>query len=383
MPPEPRTLQNLSESADWQGYRANMPGVTSDYLRRLDRCVALIENRDGLPTHRWEYELREAMTTDDFPNLFGDTINRELLSHYKAAEPNLLPILRQRTVSDFKPIKTFRKGGFLTMSLQEVTEKGEYLASTIDVEQTEYELKKYGRQVDFSWEAYLNDDLGLFSDIGQDLGQAVINTENRHITSMFFAAAGPIAATFGNAAAATGGLRIGTLETGVEAMLAYTHPDTAEPINNWPKYLMVPPALEMTARQILGSTHKMWLADADHDVAALGSQFALPTTNVISQIGLQLIVNPWMPVINTTTPATAWALFSDPAQIAAGEFARLRGHESPEIWMKSADAVQVGGGAVSPFQGDFATDNIFYRIRHVFQGQTVEPRAAYASTGTT
>jgi len=377
-----KTLQNMSESADWQGYRANMPGNTSDYLRRLDRCVALIENRDGLPTHRWRYELQEAMTTDDFPNLFGDAVSRELLSHYKATEPNLLQILRQRTVSDFRTIKTFRKGGFLTQRLQKVTEKGEYLASSIDIEQTEYTLDKYGRQVDFSWEAYLNDDLGAFSDIGQDLGQAVINTENAGITEMFFAAAGPIAATFDNAAAATGGLRIGTLETGVEAMMAYTHPDTGHPINNWPKYLMVPPSLQMTALQILNSTHKMWISD-EAAVAALGTQFALPTTNVIAQAGLQLIVNPWMPIVNTTNGATAWALFSDPNQIAAGEFARLRGHESPEIWMKSPDAVQVGGGAVDPFSGDFATDNIFYRIRHVFAGQAVEPRAAYASLGTT
>ncbi len=49
--------------------------------------------------------------------------------------------------------------------------------------------------------------------------------------------------------------------------------------------------------------------------------------------------------------------------LCAGIFGTIHegGQEDPEICMKDSDKVTVGGGALSPFSGDFATDNIFYR----------------------
>ncbi|MBW2308515.1 MAG: hypothetical protein JRG73_16435 [Deltaproteobacteria bacterium] len=380
--PQPITLTEMNESADWVGYRENRLSRinTPDHLARLDVFNALMENRDQLPTHRWLYQLQEAMTTSDFPYLFGDSVARELLSHYKAVQPKMMQILRKRApVADFRSIKTFRKSGYVTMRLQQVQEKGEYLAAEYEEDQTEYKLRKWGRQLDFSWEAFLNDDLGLFSQCAQDLAMAVRNTIEWFVTTLYWNAAGPIAANFGNAAASTAPLTIGALETAYEAMIAYRHPDTNEPVMNAPKYLVVPPALKFTAEQILHSVQKMWLYPESDE----GGPFAYPTTNVISQQGLQLIVNEWQPFVDTTTPTTAWALFSDPAQIAAGEIAFMKGHENPEIVMKKSDKVGLAGmGDLSSFTGDFATDNIFYRVRHVFYGAAVETRACWASTGT-
>lgn len=63
------------------------------------------------------------------------------------------------------------------------------------------------------------------------------------------------------------------------------------------------------------------------------------------------------------------------------EMAYLRGHEMPEICMKSSDKVTVGGAALSPFSGDFATDNIMYRVRIVHGGTQLDPRYAYSQDG--
>ena len=60
------------------------------------------------------------------------------------------------------------------------------------------------------------------------------------------------------------------------------------------------------------------------------------------------------------------------------EFGYLRGHETPEICMKSSDKVSMGGGDLSAFSGDFATDNIFYRVRIVKGSTQLDPRFAYA-----
>ena len=109
----------------------------------------------------------------------------------------------------------------------------------------------------------------------------------------------------------------------------------------------------------------------------------MPTTNVIAQYGLQLIINPWIPIIVTTGTfgQTTWALFSDPAEIAAAEFGLLAGHESPELFMKASNQARVGGGVAGPMDGDFETDNIFYKVRHVLGGVTLSGRAGYASDG--
>ncbi|GAF98587.1 unnamed protein product, partial [marine sediment metagenome] len=220
-----------------------------------------------------------------------------------------------------------------------------------------YAVKKYGRQFDISWEAIINDDLGALRDTPMRFAKAARRAEEFYLTSLFWELAGPIDAYFaaagGAGAVATVPLTIGNLETGVAAMAAYTDVG-GSPIMNKPKYLMIGPALEFTARQILTSANKMWLQGATA-LAAL-PDVAHPMTNVIAQYGLQLLINPWIPIICTDHGTTTWALFSDPSDIPAAEVGKLRGHESPELFMKSSDQVAVGGGLTNPMGGDFATD---------------------------
>ena len=108
----------------------------------------------------------------------------------------------------------------------------------------------------------------------------------------------------------------------------------------------------------------------------------VPTTNVVSNYGLELVIDPYITTIdvangNPLSAVGAWYLFSNPMELAALEAAHLRGHERPEIAMKSSDKVTVGGGALNPMSGDFATDNVFYRVRVIFGGVTEDWRAFY------
>jgi hypothetical protein len=50
--------------------------------------------------------------------------------------------------------------------------------------------------------------------------------------------------------------------------------------------------------------------------------------------------------------------------------------------MKSPNAVRIGGGGVNPMDGDFDTDSIRYRVRHVLGGTLAEYKSAMASKGT-
>jgi len=355
---------------DWDGYHPIKNKRPEGWETRLKETVDLLTNAKGLKEHEREYLIKEALTTSDFPYLFGDVLDRQVLAAYKAVDPVWKAFVRQSTVKDFKTAYRFAITGG-DQYLAEVGEKGEYLASERNEAKYEIAVKKYGRQFDISWETLINDDLGALTDTPRRFGMAATRTEHRIVTGLYADNATLYQTAGGQGNRSTNALTIANLETALETMAAMTDAN-GEPIMNRAKYLVVPPALEMTARQILTSATKMWVESAG------GAATPYPTTNVVSQMGLQLIVDPYLPVIDTTgSGATGWYLFADPKDIAALEVARLRGHERPEICMKASDKVKVGGGLLSPFEGDFATDNVFYRVRHVFGGTTLDFRATY------
>jgi hypothetical protein len=63
------------------------------------------------------------------------------------------------------------------------------------------------------------------------------------------------------------------------------------------------------------------------------------------------------------------------------EIGFLTGHETPELFQKSPNAMRVGGGAVSPEDGDYDTDATEWKIRHVFGGTLMDPKSGVASPG--
>jgi len=331
---------------------------------QLKETLELLTNAKRLPPHRHEYLMKEALTTSDFPYLFGDVLDRSVLAAWKAVDPVWKVFVRHATVPRIYPQIGARRfaitGG--DQHLDEVPEKGEYQASETDEHLDNIYVRKYGRQFDISWEAFVNDDIGALNDTAERFARAAVRTEHRLVTGTY---AGDIGTHAGGNLYQNAinedvlALTIGNLETCVERMRAFTDLN-GEPILNRPKFLVVGPALEFTARQILTSTTKMWLSDTD-DVTPPA---AYPMTNVISQYGLVLVVDDYLPVLDASYPGS-WYLFSDPNDIAAMEFDRLRGHETPEICMKASDKVSIGGGAITPFSGDFATDNVFYRVRDV------------------
>lgn len=376
-------LMKLME--DWKGY-VNASDIVrpEGYEQKLAEVVNLLSNAYNLPAHKHEYLLREALTTSDFPLLFGDVLDRQMLAHYKATEPVYKAFTKMSTVPRISP----QVGGYrFSMSggdgvLAKVAEKGEYLASDRVEKRYAISVDKYGRQFDVSWEAMINDDLDALKDTPLRFATAAQRTESSVVAAIYandaggaftHAATGLLYSTLAAELNETAGaLTIGFLEQGIEAMAAFTDVGL-NPIHVRPKFLVVPPALEMTARQILTSANKMWTG---------GGAVAWPTTNVIPQYGLTLIVDPYLPAWATTkgtgaSANTQWYLFADPREVAAMEAAYLRGHERPEICMKASDKVTVGGGAIGPMGGDFATDNIFYRVKLVFGATRLDWRGTY------
>jgi hypothetical protein len=98
---------------------------------------------------------------------------------------------------------------------------------------------------------------------------------------------------------------------------------------------------------------------------------------------VKLVINPWLPLISTTNGNTSWYLFADPnVGRPAIEVGFLIGHETPELFMKSPNATRVGGGLIDPTEGDFDTDAVEWKERHVFGGTLMDPKSGVASNGT-
>lgn len=360
----------------WDGYKP-VAGVTLSEAA-LARTLELISNSKGTPRRLQEYLLSEAVTTADFPNLFGGVLDRQLLALYKAAPSPWRSFIPVGTLNDFRVADVEKISGNQQL-LPLVPEKAEYTSSPMAEGHYSRRLYKRGRKFDISWEAIINDSMGAFSDMAVRFSNAATYTEAWLATSIYAGAAGPAAALFGTPvvdAADSGNvtnlgalaLTIANLQTTMGLMASHLDVQ-GRALGIRATHLVVPPMLEFTARAILTS-------------ALVGNGAGLPIVNVIPQMSLQLHVDPMLPAIDVSGNVNdTWYLFADTSDGKWGQMEYLRGHESPEICMKSSNKVSLSGQGIDPFGGDFDSDDILWRVRHCIGGSVLDPRFAYAQVG--
>jgi hypothetical protein len=89
---------------------SQMPkGKSPEYLKKLAETVQFMN--DIFTGRRPSHQLREALSTSDFPMLFGDVIDRQVLANYYA-EPGCWPSYCHRsTVPDFRLVNRFAING--------------------------------------------------------------------------------------------------------------------------------------------------------------------------------------------------------------------------------------------------------------------------------
>ena len=366
----------LEKMEDWEGFKRVQGHRFTE--AQIANAVELLVNAKRYPNHLHQYLLQEAIMTTDFPNLFGTFVDREMLARYKLAVPDWRDYTLEGTVSNFNVHKRHRVSG-LTDYLPEVAEKGEYLVAPVSDETYNRQVFKRGRQFDISWEALINDGMGAFADVPQRFADAAINTEARLVTGLYASATGPHASLYATGTCTNAGVLPASLvniATTLSLMAMQTDPN-GNPMGIRGVHIVVPPALEIPMREYLTSVLKQWT-----EVGA-GGGIPVPTTSVLPQMGLKLHVDPWLPIVDTSGNAnTTWYVFADKTQGVAIGFDRLKGHETPEICMKSSNKVSITGAPISPFAGDFESDDVFYRVRVVNGGNRVDPRMTYVQTGT-
>ena len=356
--------------------RANSPKFREAFNRTLDLYEAVLK---GNPYAALRFQ--EAMSTSDFSTLFGTVIDRMVYDSYVQRAVQWTQLARRGTVRDFRAVNRYTMDG-AESALPQVDELTEYPAAKVTPASYTYSVTKRGRRIPMSWEAWLNGgDLDAFRDLPTRLANAARRTEEKFATGLYASSTGPNGTFFssGNKNIVTGNptLSITGLQTAFQVLASQVDTE-GEPIYIEGVTLVVPPALEVVARNILNATEIR---------AAAGGGDGTGTDQVTAANWMRdkvtLVVNPWLPLISTTNGNTSWYLVANPnVGRPAMEIGFLIGHEAPEIWMKAPDAVRVGGGFVDPEMGDFSADSIQWRVRHIVGGVAVDPRMAVASNGT-
>ena len=373
------TFAEVAESWDAGGKPIRSMKRPAGWDGALAGFERLMTNADGLSVRKWQARVEEASGASDFTYLNADTIDRKLLAAYKTRPRVMRQIARLDTALNFLTAKRFAIDP-LGAILPEVAERGPYEIDKLQDRRFQITCKKRGRIVPFSWESMINDDLGAYNRLPEALAATAISTEDYLLTALFWNNAGPLDTYFdvtnvGEDGVSNKPLTAENLAYAIQVMTGggkYAFNDV--PIVNVPRYLVVPPALEITAQQLLMSMNVAYV------FGGTITPTQMPTANVIANRGIQLLVNPWIPYIVTTgtLASTTWALFSE--SVPACELDYVMGHETPELFIRNSRQDRIGGGS-SAFDGSWEDDTIAYKIR-VTPGVTVlDPRGGWASDG--
>jgi hypothetical protein len=410
------------------------------YERRLHEASKIVL-RGLTGSKRDRLNLEEAMTISDFPNLFGDVIDRAVLANYLETPYTWDQVAHASEVNDFRPVKRFRVDGGTGLlgntllnptanlsgasatgagfdangNMIPIAQGAQYPEDSLTDAVYTYRVQKYGKRMPFAWETFVDDDLNALKDTPARFGRGARRSEEYFVTKMYannVSGNGPNGNPFfsngnknivNNANVGDSGgnnpvLSITALQRALIVMMQQKD-TTGQPISIEAVTLVVPPSLWTVAQNIL-NTDYVWMADQGGTTNIYGSNTAafagqqLHAQNWAKNI-VRLAKNYYLPIVDATHGQTGWYLFANPENgRPALEFGRLRGHTTPELFMKLPNSVAIGEGAFgpgsgimpgttnqNPLEGDFDTDTVAYKIRHIFGGTQLDPIMAVYSNG--
>ena len=322
-------------------------------------------------------KLAEAMTTADFPYYFGRTLSRMVYDRYKYRMGDWRKFVFMDQVPDYSSAERFR----FTEPERPVRrrDKEESYATYIEEDYLTIAVDDYAKQVDFSRRILKNDDLGAFNSLPQKMADATKRMEDWFVSALYDNAISQASLiALGALYAGTGRLTTANLAIGVNAF-AQRVDGGGNVLSIPPMYLVIPPILELTAKQILQSDRI--------------AELATNAKNVL-QNSLQICIDPH---IASAPPNVPWYLFAAPADIPALSVVRMQGQgEEPRLYAKAPDKIpmSLGGGlgAADWRLGSYVSGDIAIEVETTLGARNDSPatwvgltdyQGIYYSTGTT
>jgi hypothetical protein len=285
--------------------------------RLLDFARELLEHSGQAARHQSDawVATRAVSTTSMFPELLQATGNRVLLKAYETAPSGIREIARQTTARDFRPLNKLNLGH--APALLEVREHGEITRGQMAETKESYRLATYARIFGLTRQAIINDDLSAFMDFTRRQGQAAAELIAAKLAALL--TGNPVMgdgvalfhATHKNLGTA-GAIDLDALAEALALMRTQAVPmddGPSAPANITPRYLVVPAALEVLAKQHVALINATKAADVNPFAAEL-----------------QVVVDPRLDVVDDD----AWYLAADPAVFDTLEYAFLEDAPGPQ-----------------------------------------------------
>lgn len=332
--------------------------------------------------------MRETMTTSDFDVLTVDILDRVLMGTFSTMPQPWRQLVKIARLRDFRTVSRKAMDGMRGRWSSVPEGVGHATQSLTAVTPVTYAPLKYlsGNEA-ISWEAMMNDELGIFKDITNRLALGGNRTLEYFVTALFVDASGPHASLYSvgntNIINITNGAKadnppfsIGGLEDGFTVLMKKVDSGGDPIVFNGKIFLWYGPDLEVAVAQVMNTITS--------NTATQGG-----TTTQILEVRnwwasrLTPVMNQYIPLIATTNGKTSWGLVADPMaqERPAVEVGILPGYDSPVLLQKQGNTLR--GGSVAQEFGDFNT-----MVGHEFKGLMVfggaishGPQSTVASNG--
>lgn len=290
-------------------------------------------------------------TTGDFAAVLESTARKQLLNAYNAAAPTYRLWCKPSTSPDFKSMTRVRLSE--TPTFLAVPEGAQITIGLMSDSKETYSLATYGRGVSFTRQMLINDDLQAFNSITSAFGQQAARLENKVVylilaTNSNMADVHPLFDDANHHNTGTGALSNTSLDSAFAKMGVQLGLDGSTVLNLVPKFLIVPKALESTARSLVLPTGPNLVASSQNWFA---DRLVVVGDGELDTNGSGLV---------------KWYAAASPDEAPGIEFCHLEGQEGPQFIRKDNEQGVLG---------------IQFYAYLDFAAKAVDWRSLYYSTG--
>jgi len=270
--------------------------------------------------------LHAAFSTVDISNILANVANKFLLEGFSSVESTWRTIATIRPVRDFKQTTSYRMtaGG----EFEEVAPDGELKSGTLSDEKFTNQAKTYGYLLTLTRQDMINDDLGALTNIPRMVGRKGALKLNKQFWATFLKNSSFFTVAHGNyATGSTTALSVDAL-TDAEVLFLKQTDSAGDPIGIQPRFLLVPPALNNTALQLMKSLTLNETTTANKPKPVNNphvGKYEVAMSRYLSNANL------------TGYSAKAWYLLADPNDLPVIEVVFLNGKDTPTVEQAEAD----------------------------------------------
>ncbi|MBG6085819.1 phage major capsid protein [Zhihengliuella flava] len=323
--------------------------------------------------HAAQYRLLEAFTTSDFPELLGAAFSKQAVAAQKAAVKEFEPILSDVTVDDFnehKLVDLWNNDAF-----EEVAEGEEYKGGTLSETSLTHKARKNGRNFGLTWELRRNRNFSALANFPIWLGNGSVKGQNIKTAKLLTTEAGDGWSTTYFGTIDTPALTSESLQAAIRTIGQRTN-HRGELVSTTDLVLIHGPGLRYQVNYLLNAqeieveqTNGNKVTKTRTPNPFRGAFVPLESKSVADRLG--------------ANAGTGWALVQgNGSDLPSVIRTLLSGEENVDIRLKDDAGRRVGGGDISPDQGSFKDDTIWYRGRDVYGIDPGFTEGVYASNGT-